>query len=820
MRFRIPVLLAVGLILLFNAAGPVQGAPQPASDFGADFVSGELIVGFKQTNLLRSFALPNGVRAAANAPSLDALNAMLVDVPAGQEAAYRSQLLQSDSVLFVEPNYIVRPADTIPNDPLWQPSDSFPLGQWDMQRIGAPAAWDVTQGSYGVVLAVLDSGIDANHPEFAGRLLPGYDFVQHDATPQDQCGHGTHVAGTAAATGNNAEGLAGLDWNARILPVRVLGPDCSGDIAGVVEGLVWAVDAMGADVINMSFGTSSPSRLLEYGTYYAYERGAALIGAAGNTGGAIINPAKYPWVLAVGASDRSDTRASFSSRGSQLDLMAPGVSILSTTPYAGSFYYQRTENLKNRYGILSGTSMAAPHVAGAAALLAGQPGYSAPNQIYAALTSTAEDLGAPGFDSDTGNGLLRVDQALTFDPGSITPPEPPPAALEYDMLSSSRCANIAYDWQTIPHGLENYLPIFGLNDYTLVDLPFPFTFGGREFAQATVSANGYLSFDGNGAESDNFIIPTATGNSEYPHPDWFAAPFWDNLNPSALSEAAIYAYTLGASPNRRYVLEWYRVPVQASNASSELTFQMVLYEGSNRLAFSYQNLSGPGSDGASATVGLEYNDGYQGQQWSYNRKGALASQQTILFAPHPPGDSSGVPGCLENDVLDPGGGSLDFGPFCLDVPAGTFSTRTSIAFSVFNSFAPLPEGFQSLNHFADITPAPLPDPPLNPQPQVCYHYTAQDVLAAGGRPQNLLILVYDPHTRMWTRLPTVVDTAGQRILAPVPHFSTFGVFAAGRSSVPETPPVTGAPKSDTSRLALPAGLALLAGLLLAVRRRG
>ncbi len=666
-----------------------------------------------------------------------------------------------------------------------------------------------------------------SHPEFSGRLLPGYDFVEHDTTPQDLCGHGTHVAGIAAATGNNAEGIAGVNWNAQILPVRVLGADCTGDVADVVEGLVWAVDVMGADVINFSIGTGSPSRLLEYGTYYAYQRGAAVVAAAGNNEGGLLYPAKYPWVLSVGAVDANDQKASFSAYGSQLDLVAPGVSILSTTPYSSHFTFEKTENLTSKYGVLSGTSMAAPHVSGAAAILAGLSGYASPDQIYAALTGSAEDIGAVGFDENTGYGMLRVDQALEFDPNAIDPPAPPPSTVEYNMLSSTRCSNVGYNWLTPVNSFKQALPVFGNVGFARVDLPFTFNFGGRDFEQVTVTARGYLSFDdcplnsrGNPAcktESENFIIPTATGGNTLPL-DWFAAPFWDDLNNSAVKNAAIYQFTVGAAPHRMYVVEWDKMAVQANNTTTSLTFQAVLFEGTNQIAFSYQSMSGAGSTGSSATIGLEYNDGYQGMLYAYNRKGAVAGKQTIVFVPHPRGDTSGVPGCVDDSLIGPGGGSTTFDPFCLDVPAGAFSTDTRLHFSVFDSFSPLPASAQSLNHFADIAPDPMPDAPLDPQPQVCYHYTAADVLKAGGKPQNLVFMVYDHETRMWDKLPTVVDVAGQRILAPAPHFSTFGVFAPS-SAVPEIPPVTGAPKRDNRLLALPVGLALLMGLWALWRRR-
>ena len=171
-------------------------------------------------------------------------------MPPGQEETIRKQLLKSPEVLFVEPDYRVEVTAITPDDPRW--SEQYGPG-----RIQAPDAWEITTGSSDVILSIIDSGIETQHPEFAGRLVPGYDFVEEDQTPQDTCGHGTHVAGIAAATGNNTQGVAGLDWNASIMPVRVLASDCAGYVSDVSEGIVWAVEH-GADVINLSLGLGSP----------------------------------------------------------------------------------------------------------------------------------------------------------------------------------------------------------------------------------------------------------------------------------------------------------------------------------------------------------------------------------------------------------------------------------------------------------------------------------------------------------------------------------------------------------------------------------
>ncbi|MDZ4158833.1 MAG: S8 family peptidase, partial [Anaerolineaceae bacterium] len=404
MRRRWIILLLAGLSLALapaaRSAQPVQAYPANAAqapDPAPEYVPGELILGLKDDVELKALSLPQGMRAAAVSSELARLQSALVRVPPGQEEAYRKKMVNQPGVLFVEPNYIVYPVDTTPNDPLYP-------DQWGLPAVGAPAAWNITTGSEAVIVAVIDSGIDPGHPEFAGRLLTGYDFVRNTDSLIDPCGHGTHVAGIIAASGNNGIGIAGVDWQARILPLRVLNDRCSGTVANIARALVYAVDHHGAQVINLSLGRTAPSRLLENATYYAYRRGAALIAAAGNSGcglggspSSVVYPARYPWTLAVSAIDSSHLPAWFSSCGAEVDLAAPGVGILSTTPMQGNFFYQ-SPTVPNEYGSLSGTSMAAPHVSGAAALLAGR-GFEHPDAIFKALNDSARDIDILGFDN-------------------------------------------------------------------------------------------------------------------------------------------------------------------------------------------------------------------------------------------------------------------------------------------------------------------------------------------------------------------------------------------------------------------------------------
>ncbi len=795
MRFKPVVHLTLILSFLFPAlilpAQPAQAKTLESDVFQGDYAPGRLIVGLADNFSVKAMALPKSASLSKVNGELDVLNAAVLEVPAGQEETIRKQLLSSPEVLFVEPDYRVQVAAILPDDPRWGE-------QYGPGRIQAPDAWEITTGSSDVILSIVDSGIEANHPEFEGRLVPGYDFVEGDQTPQDLCGHGTHVAGIAAATGNNALGVAGLDWNTKVMPVRVLEGDCSGYVSDVAEGIVWAVEH-GADVINLSLGLGSPSRLLEYATYYAYDRGVAVFAAAGNNeteppvGLPVVYPAAFPWVLAVGATDSADNRASFSRTGSQLDVVAPGVDILSTTPLSGSLHY----GLGHDYDILGGTSMAAGFATGAASLMLSLSQYGSPDELYEGLRNTAKDLGTAGKDDLTGYGLIQLEDALLYTPTGAVP-SPPDTLVEYDALSSRRCTNINYQWIEV-YDPGNFVPLFGANQSSNFSLPFDFEFGGRTFTAGvdnlTISTNGYVSFDGfgesvlSGYQRDNFIIPLPDDGPPYQRLNWFVAPFWDDLNPSASTSAGVYAETVGTAPNRRLVIEWFQVPIQAHSSSTAVTFEVVLFEGSNQILFQYKTLDGSESDGSSATIGLEYNDGYTGVQYAYNQKGAVAEKQAILFVPRAVGDANSVTGCLETAQAGPAGGFFNLPPFGLDIPAGLLETDTTVRLTLFNNFPPAPSRYHVLR-CAEITLDPTPSAPLSPMPLVTYDYSAKDVLNAGGNPKNMFLSVYDTETNQWEKLSTVVDAAETRLTAPVPHFSVFCVFTL---SEPESLPVTGAP---------------------------
>ncbi len=263
---------------------------------------------------------------------------------------------------------------------------------WGIDRIGAPAAQAAGVTGSGVNVAVLDTGIDP-HPDL--NVQGGVSFVPGESGSDDGNGHGTHVAGTIAALDNN-EGVLGVAPDVDLFAVKVLSASGSGSISSIAQGLEWAADN-DMDVANLSLGSPSPSQTLEQAVNDASDSGVLVVAASGNSGTASLGyPARYENAMAVGATDQSDNLASFSQYGEGLDIVAPGVGVESTYPGGG-------------YDSLSGTSMATPHVAGAAALVKQQnPGWTN-EQIRAHLNDTATDLG----DSFRfGSGLLDAENAL------------------------------------------------------------------------------------------------------------------------------------------------------------------------------------------------------------------------------------------------------------------------------------------------------------------------------------------------------------------------------------------------------------------------
>ncbi|MCL7747131.1 S8 family peptidase [Halalkalibacter alkaliphilus] len=279
-----------------------------------------------------------------------------------------------------------------PNDEFFEPY------QWNLDQIEIDEGWDLA-GGQGVKIAVLDTGVDPNHLDIAEKLGPGYNSFDDTSDFSDAHGHGTHVAGVAAALTNNVTGIAGVSWDSTILPVKVLNDEGEGSSFEVAKGIYWAVE-QGADVINMSLGDYYSSDLLHEAIRYAYEQDVVLIAASGNDNVQDpMYPAQYEEVFTVAAVDEARNRAFFSNYGEHIDVTAPGEHIPSLFP-------------DNNYVVMSGTSMAAPHVAGLAGLIRSLRPDLTNEEVYNVMRSTAKDLGTAGHDPYYGFGEIDVAAAL------------------------------------------------------------------------------------------------------------------------------------------------------------------------------------------------------------------------------------------------------------------------------------------------------------------------------------------------------------------------------------------------------------------------
>lgn len=308
-------------------------------------------------------------------------------------------------VVSLEPDAVVTTAEV--TDPVFVGPPSFPTygpsGQWGVRTAGFPTAWLTATGQgLGVRVGVIDTGVQGDHPDLTGAVVAGADFVAATDGRSDPNGHGTHVAGIVAARADGIGGVGGAPA-ATVVPVRVLGPGGSGSMADVVAGIYWAVDTGAATVLNLSLaGPASASLSTAVG--YAVGHGVVVVAAAGNSGCSV--SVAYPGgyaatagVLAVGSTDAADQRSSFSSTGSHVSIAAPGSGIWSTVP-------------TSTWGLKSGTSMASPMVAAAAALLRGRCPALTPAQVEARLEATALDLAPAGPDTAFGAGRLRADAAV------------------------------------------------------------------------------------------------------------------------------------------------------------------------------------------------------------------------------------------------------------------------------------------------------------------------------------------------------------------------------------------------------------------------
>ena len=434
---NLPALLTAILLLCLaetGFAGPaINSAASPDTDSSflrrPEWVPNEIIVKFKNGVSKKQIDQTNRRHGALVLYTNPIAGFKKLKVPAGRTPQQLVEIYNREpDIEYAELNYYAY-AHFVPDDPLY----SY---QWNFNDpcsgINIEPAWDITAGDPNVIVAVVDTGVA--YEEYGGRFglapdlantrfVAGYNFVKGNGHANDDDGHGTHVTGTIAQSTNNSIGVAGIAFNCSIMPVKVLanrGQVSSGSHADIAAGIYFAADN-GADVINMSLGGPSGSNTLRDAVAYAYDQGVTIVCSAGNEGPGA--PASYPaaydeYCIAVAATRFDKTRAYYSTTGSFVDIAAPGGDInvdQNGDDYGDGILQQTFErNPKDWvYWFYQGTSMAAPHVSGVAALLI-STGVTGPDAVREALEATAEDLGTPGKDIEFGWGLVDAYAALNY----------------------------------------------------------------------------------------------------------------------------------------------------------------------------------------------------------------------------------------------------------------------------------------------------------------------------------------------------------------------------------------------------------------------
>lgn len=327
-------------------------------------------------------------KRARHLKTLSALRVDVVEMPADEAMALLAERSRNPFIQYAEIDWLLPAQEVFTSDP------QYPK-QWHLPKIGADRAWEYSLGE-GIVVAVVDTGVDASHEDLASQMVPGWNLYDNNNDTGDVYGHGTKVAGVVAAASNNGVGVSSVAWQSLIMPVRVSAPDGYAYLSTIAEGIRWAADH-GARVVNVSYDASW-STTVQSAAAYMRNKGGLVVMSAGNSG-TLSSTSPAADILCVAATTSSDTRASFSSYGNYVDLAAPGVNIWTTAA-------------NNTYGGYSGTSFSAPIIAGTASLvLAANPGLD-PSDVESILKETAVDLGPSGFDIYFGAGRVDAGAAV------------------------------------------------------------------------------------------------------------------------------------------------------------------------------------------------------------------------------------------------------------------------------------------------------------------------------------------------------------------------------------------------------------------------
>jgi subtilisin family serine protease len=695
--------LCTGVIPDSSSQQPAKGDPPPPA-FRPDTVLVKPRPGLDVAQLAVEHAALN---ARVDHVFHDLGNIQVVKLPPGlsvQQAIRRYE--RSGKVQYAEPDYEVRALLT-PNDPrftdgtLWALHNTGQNGGTADADIDAPEAWDARTSAHPIIVAVIDTGVRYTHEDLAGNMwinpgeiagngidddgngyvddVYGINAINNTGDPNDDNGHGTHVAGTIGAIGNNGKGVVGVAWNVRIMALKFLNSNGSGSISDAIKCVNYA-RLNGAKIMSNSWGGGGFSQAMYDAIKAARDADILFVAAAGNNGANADTSPMYPAaydlenIISVAATDRNDNRASFSNYGAvSVDLGAPGVSILST-------YH----NNNSAYATLSGTSMACPHVSGAAALVWAQHPALNYSQIKARILASTDPIASLAGITVTG-GRLNVHKALIQDPIADFTASPlagePPLTVTFTDTSlgnitsrsldfgdgspptSSTSTTYQYDsvgvynatlTVTGPGGSSSKTrPITVATNYVIndcsfswmntssmtaitlgddqvsggIDMPFSFTYYENSYNRLFISSNGFIMFGSTtgGTTWVNSDIPAAAA------PNNAIYPYWDDLYPPGGGQ--IRHGAVGSSPNRVYVVSWEGIP-HYSYRSTTFSFQVLLFEGSNEIMTQYLEVQPAHSAvgaGRSATIGVENINGTIARKHGFNTT-SVANNQCLSFS--------------------------------------------------------------------------------------------------------------------------------------------------------------------------------------------
>jgi subtilisin family serine protease len=492
-KFSLQVVLIVAVTLAFGLAG----SSLAWANNGNKFVPGELLIQVKPGVSKGKIDTLLKAHGAATSGEIETIRIRKINVSDHALEKVKGALEKNPNISFVENNYLAEAAD-VPND------ERYP-SQWHLPKISAPDGWDLNTGAETVPIAIIDSGVDPTHPDLRDKLIAGYNFLGNNTDTQDVRGHGTAVAGSAAAMTDNGTGIAGVAWNNPIMPLVVLNADDYATYYDIARAINYAADN-GVRIMNISIGGSSASSTLQNAVNYAWNKGAVIFACAHNYSTETpYYPAACANVVAVSATTSSDTRASFSNYGDWVDISAPGVAILTTNRGGG-------------YGSWSGTSFSSPITAGVAALILSANPSLTNAQVVDILTQTADDLGTTGFDKYFGYGRVNAFQSILAAMGSAPEPDTtyPSVTITSPQDDAAVNGGITVSVSATDEGGIDHVELYVDGDLLASDNTLPYSFS----LDTTAYANGShdllaVAYDTAGNQGQSGFITVSVGNEAF-----------------------------------------------------------------------------------------------------------------------------------------------------------------------------------------------------------------------------------------------------------------------------------------------------------------